>query len=100
VSYKFNPFTGNLDLTEAGSTTGFLSKTEYRTISAGEITAKGLVLTQLPSSPTEVSFDFIHGTSQNYGTDFIVTGTLVDWTGLSLDGFISAGDLVRITYLY
>lgn len=75
-------------------------KTEYRTISAGEATAKSLTLAQAPASGTEVMLDVIGGGAQFYGDDFTVTVTTLSWSGLGLDGVLGSGDKVRIGYVY
>lgn len=74
-------------------------KTEYRTISGGEATAKQLTLTGTPASVTEVLLDVIGGGAQFYGDDFTVSGTTLSWSGLGLDGVLSSGDRVRIGYV-
>jgi hypothetical protein len=75
-------------------------KTEYRTISAGEATAKALTLSNSPSISGEVNLDVIGGGPQFYGDDFIVSGSTLDWNGLGLDGLLAAGDKLRISYFY
>lgn len=76
-------------------------KTEYRTLTAGEITAAEIVLVQTPATPTEVILDAIGGGSaQFYGDDFNVTGTTLSWLGLPLDGLLTAGDKLRVVYVY
>lgn len=77
---------------------GLSPATEYRTLSAGEITAKQLTLTGTPSSPSNVLVDVIGGTSQEYNVDFTVSGSIVGWNGTPLDGLLSAGDKLRIHY--
>lgn len=72
----------------------------YRTITSGEITAKSLTLPVAPSDVTKVKADFVDvvGPSLGYGTAFNVSGTTFNWNGLLLDGFIEAGDKLRISY--
>lgn len=71
---------------------------EYRTLSGSEITNKFLTLAQLPATNTRTMIDVIGGTAQIYGPDFIVTGQVLDWNGLGLDGISLAGDVWRIMY--
>ena len=73
-------------------------KVEYRTITSGEASADQLVLANSPAVPSEVMFDVIGGTSLFYTDDFTVTGTTLDWSPVS--GLFTAGDKVRITYVY
>lgn len=75
-------------------------KVEYRTISAGEATAKSLTLAHTPAVPGEVMLDLIGGGAQNYSDDFTVSGTTLTWNGLGLDGVLTSGDKVRINYVY
>ena len=80
--------------------TGIL-KTEYRTISAGEATAKQLTLAFTPAVPSEVLVDPKGGGAQFYSDDFTVSVNILDWSGLGMDSFpIVAGDKLRITYVY
>lgn len=70
----------------------------YRTITLGEETAKQLTLPISPSVPNQVLTDVVGGTSQIFGTDFTVSGLVFSWSGLGLDGYLTAGDVLRITY--
>lgn len=74
-------------------------KTEYRTLTGGEATAKQLTLANLPSSPSEIFLDVIGGGAQVYGSDFSVSASTVSWSGLALDGVLLAGDKLRIGYV-
>lgn len=72
---------------------------ENRTVSAGEITAKKLVLSNTPGVPTEVVCDMRSGSIQVYGVDFnIINGNELNWSGFAMDGVVLAGSILRITY--
>lgn len=71
---------------------------EYRVLTAPEVAAKQLTLAFTPNSAAKVLLDTVGGTSQIYTIDFIVSGSTMDWTGLGLDGVVSAGDTFRIVY--
>lgn len=71
---------------------------ENREITAGEIVAKQLTLTNTPAVSTKVIVDVRGGSVQVYGLDFIVTGAILDWSGYDLDGQIIAGSILRIQY--
>jgi hypothetical protein len=71
---------------------------EYRTISAGENTSKSLVLSGLPAVANRVLLDIIGGGAQEYSVDYSVSGTTLSWNGLGLDGILTTGDKLRITY--
>lgn len=81
--------------------TGILTpKTEYRTLTPGEATAKALTLNHTPSTSSEVTLDVIGGGPQFYGDDFTVSGNSLSWNSLALDGVLSSGDRLRIGYFY
>jgi hypothetical protein len=75
-------------------------KVEHRTLTAAEVAAKQLQLDETPVSPSEILVDIQGGSSAFYGDDFIVSGDLVQWNGLGLDGLLAAGDKLRIGYVY
>ena len=73
---------------------------EYRTVSAGEITAKQLTLAQTPLVANHVIVDVIGGTAQEYSVDFVVSSDILDWDGYGLEGTLIAGSKLRIKYYY
>jgi hypothetical protein len=75
-------------------------KTEYRTLSAGEITAKQITLAFTPDAPAEVCLDVIGGGPQFYTDDFSVSSNILSWAGTPLDGLLIAGDKLRVSYFY
>ncbi len=75
-------------------------KVEQRTISAGEATAKQITLVNTPASAADVLVDVIHGSAQEYSVDYTITGAVLDWNGLALDGLLAAGDKLRVAYVY
>jgi hypothetical protein len=84
-----------------GGSSSDIEKTEFRTISSGEATAKQLVLSQTPSAPSEVKVFAVEGSAQFYGDDYIVTGNVLDWSTLGLDTIgLVAGDRLIIDYKY
>lgn len=74
-------------------------RVEYRTITALEAAAKAITLAYTPLTPTYVLLDLIGGGPTFYGDDFTVSSATLSWNGLSLDGLISTGDKLRITYI-
>lgn len=80
--------------------TGSEPKTEYRTLSGPEASAKQLTLAETPVDPTNVMVDILGGCAQQYGVDYTVTGSTLSWTGLALDGELAAADKLRITYFF
>jgi hypothetical protein len=71
---------------------------ENRTITAGEITAKKLILTSTPSVGTKVKVDVRSSSSQIYGLDFIVSGDELIWDGYDLESQVVLGAVFRIVY--
>lgn len=75
-------------------------KTEFRTITGGEETAKSLTLAHTPVTAGEVCLDIKGAPTQFYGDDYTVSGTTLSWSALGLDGVLVSGDKVRIVYAY
>ena len=63
------------------------------------MTAKQLTLSVAPSSPSEVMVDMIGGGAQHFSVDFTMSGSVFDWSGLALDGILTAGDVIRFGYV-
>lgn len=72
---------------------------EYRILSGAEISAKKIVLASTPAEPTKVLLDWVSVTTQVYGTDYDVSGNELSWAGKGLDGYLIAGDTLRVVYL-
>jgi hypothetical protein len=70
----------------------------YKQLNASEISSDSFTLAVAPSVATNVIVDVINGTPQHYGVDFNVSGSTVNWSGLGLDGVLSAGDVLRLQY--
>lgn len=77
-----------------------LTKVEYRTITPAEESAKQITLVETPFVPGEVMLDVKGGVAQFYGDDFTVSGNILSWSGLGLDGLLAQNDKVRILYTY
>lgn len=77
---------------QAGGSRPFL----FIEVTAAQVLAKQIVL---PSAPqTEVLLDVVGGTLQKQNVDFVVTGNLLSWTGLSLELLLEAGNYLTISY--
>lgn len=65
------------------------------TLTGADITAgsKSLVVTPTAGSLTRLT---VGGVRQQYGIDFIVSGSTISWSGLGLDGILEAGDVLQI----
>jgi len=97
MSYKFNPFTGNLDYFESVSVVDGIA-TEYRTINNLEALNKKLTLGLTPADANKVSLDIISGTTQEYGIDYNVVSDELIWNALGLDLTLEENDKLRIIY--
>lgn len=71
---------------------------EFRTITSGEELAKQLTLSNIPDNPLNVLMFVLNGFPQENGVDYSVTGNVVDWNGLGLDGDLTAGDTILLLY--
>ena len=99
MSLAFNVFTGTLDYTGTASPPpAAVEVVEYKTLISGEISAKQLTLAATPASAAKTKVDIIGGGAQAYTTDFTVSGAVLDWNGLGLDGLLAIGDQLRIVY--
>lgn len=65
-------------------------------IDAIAISTKQITLPVAPVS--NVLLDVVGGTSQRQNVDFIVTGMVLSWAGLSLELLLAAGDYLSISY--
>jgi hypothetical protein len=74
-------------------------KTEFRTITAGEASAKTVVLVGTPATPSEILLDVIGGGSGFFNSDYTVVGNELRWNGYGLDGILTTGDKIRVHYL-
>jgi hypothetical protein len=75
--------------------------TETFTLSAGDITAKYVTLTNEPTTAASTVLILQNGGGQFYGVDFAMDGTnhkRVTWSGLALDGVLAAADNITIQY--
>jgi len=68
------------------------------TLDTDDVYYRFVRLSAMPVTPSSVAMNVNGGTSQNYGTDFTVSGTVLTWLGTPLDGLLAVGDIVRIMY--
>jgi len=75
--------------------------TEYRILTNTEVTNAQLILSNTPMSPTDIIVDPVSGSIQAYGSDFVVSGNTVSWSGLGMSNLgLQAGDELVISYSY
>ncbi len=68
------------------------------TLSNSDITQKKFTLHHAPIFPETIQFIPDGGIHQRYDEDFTVTGSDISWNGLGLEGFLEAGDKIRVIY--
>jgi len=68
------------------------------TLTAGQIAAKAVTLSETPSDPDSVVVDISEGCVQFPGVDFIVSGNVVSWDGRGMETILSENAKLIITY--
>lgn len=68
------------------------------TLSAAQIAAKAVTLSQAPEDSDSVVVDIPEGTIQKLTTDYIVTGLVVSWDGKGMETILIENDKLIITY--
>lgn len=87
-----------VQITGGGGGSGNYFPETVRSITAGEITTKSITLGGTPTDANKTRF-FIDGApTLTYGVDFTVSGNVLTWNGLGLDGIIEENDKVFVTY--
>lgn len=62
-----------------------------------DISNKQITLSRTPTTAEETRVIVVGGINQEYGVDFTVSGDVLSWNGLGLDGVLEAGDKLIIT---
>lgn len=73
-------------------------KSETVTITAGMVSAKQFSLVGTPKSGQGILLVPQEGVPQIEGIDYTVSGQIISWNGLGLDGVIEDGDVIEIYY--
>lgn len=68
------------------------------TLSSGNISSKSVTLTTAPTNPSLTLLNVIGGPIQQYGTDFTVSGNVLSWSSLFLDGILISGDNLIVQF--
>lgn len=71
---------------------------EYFTLTEDHALAKAINLSFTPIVSQNVMLDIIGGGPQVYGDDFTVSESSLSWDSLLLDGVLSDGDRLRVSY--
>jgi hypothetical protein len=81
-----------------GSTSSTLWVQEIITLTEEIVLNGQLTLSETPSTGSAISLVPVGGPSQIDSIDFIVTGNIVSWVGLGLDGILESGDKLVFYY--
>lgn len=71
---------------------------ELHILSAPEAAAKQFTLGATPTTANFTVLEIAGAPSQYYGDDFVISGNILDWSGLGLDGILDTGDKLTIIY--
>lgn len=97
VTITANLADNSIDFKSTGS-----SATEFKsdpiTLNITQITNKQLTLSATPTYPTRTILSVVGGSDQFYGQDFTVSGNILSWAGLGLDGELTVGDKIVINF--
>lgn len=77
---------------------GGSQKVNTFTLNSTDITNKFIALVSTPSVPGETILLVEDAGNMFYGDDFTVSGSQLGWSGLGLDGILSSGDNLTVTY--
>lgn len=101
-----NPFTGELIATDPLTIKNKkdikdLQDNQYKpqevyTLTSEDITNKYITLAVAPTHPELSRLSVIGGCEQAYGTDFVVSGSVLSWDSLPLQSLLQAGDKLII----
>jgi hypothetical protein len=90
------PGAGTLTIASGGGSTTRI--VELFTLNSGQEAAKQIVLGATPIIANFTVLEIASAPSQFYGLDFTVSGNILSWSGLGLDGILAAGDNLTVTY--
>lgn len=71
---------------------------EFRTITALENTNKELTLAETPGASNKVVVFIVEGSTQYFGVDYTVTGDILSWDTLGMDGIVEEGTRLVLIY--
>jgi hypothetical protein len=73
----------------------------YQTITLTNVTNKYFDIAVAPGAGGKLKIYTMEGIALQYGVDYTVNIPLlrVEWTGLTLDGLVAAGDTFQLVYL-
>lgn len=96
-TFKFMDSTGT-EYTLAGSAVNTVWVQEIVTVTEQMILDGQLTLSETPSTGSAVALTPVGGPAQIDSIDFTVSGNVVSWTGMGLDGILESGDKLVFYY--
>ena len=81
-----------------GPSASTLARSLIHTLTTGEALSKSFTLPETPSTTSFFELIPLGGPTQIRTLDYIVTGNVVSWNGLNLDGVLAAGDKISVSY--
>lgn len=72
---------------------------EYFTLTEEEIDQKYISLAKTPNNPIKVLLTVYGALASFYGLDFTVSGNVLTWNELGLDGLLNSGDILQVVYI-
>lgn len=82
------------------SIAGKIFKVEYFTLDSNQILQGEVGLAYSPADASSCMLDVISGGPQVFGEDYTVSNYTLSWQGGPLDGLLSVGDKIRVSYQY
>jgi len=100
INVDYDNASSGMSATNVQSAIDELKSLEYKprpiyTLTGSDIIAGSVSLVITPSNPTLTRLT-VGGIRHEYGTDFIVSGSTLSWSGLGLSGILEAGDKLQI----
>lgn len=74
-------------------------RVETITLTSDQIIAKAIVLNELPAPAEKTIVSVQSGPTQYYGVDFMVSGNILHWEGLSFELTLEIGSNIIVQYL-
>ncbi len=100
MGLKLNPLTGQLDFTGSGGGGGGGTSliTEQFSLTALQASNKEVTLFYTPTTPAYTVLLVQGGAGQAYSLDYTVSGSVLSWSGLGLDGFLDDTDTIIVIH--
>lgn len=99
MGIKFNPLTGQFDLTgSSGGGGGGSYQVEQFSLTSGQAAAKQVTLSSIPTTASYTILLVQGSGGQVYSIDYTVSGSTLSWNGLGLDGFLDDTDTIVVIH--